>query len=62
MRARARVCVRVVHACACTVIHVFDHCGCMWAPVSVYPAHRQHGCEHPGMYDFMRVSVFQTYS
>ena len=63
MRTRARVCVcvRVVHACACT------H-SCVW-PLWMYvcacvrvSAHMRHGCEHPGMYKFMPVSVFYTYS
>ena len=58
MRARAPVCACVSCMHVRALIHVFDHCGCMCAPVSVYPAHRRHGCEHPGMCDFMRVSVF----
>ena len=58
MRARAPVCACVLCTQVRALIHVFDHCGCMCAPVSVYPAHRRHGCEHPGMYNFMRVSVF----
>ena len=60
MRARApRVCVRAfrarmcVHSFMClTTVDVFVRF------VSVYPAHIRHGCEHPGMYEFMRVSVF----
>ena len=70
MRVCARVCVRVcvcvcvcvcvacarvlcVHVCA--LIHVFGHCGCMRAPVSVYAHIWRHECEHPGMYGFKRV-------
>ena len=58
MRAGAPVCACVSCTHVRALIHVFDNCGCMCAPVSVYLAHRRHGCEHPGMYDFMCVSVF----
>ena len=60
--ARAHVCACVSCTHVRALIHVFDHCGCMCAPVSVYPAHMRHGCEHPVMYELMRVSVFWTYS
>ena len=33
------------------LIHVLDQCGCMCAPVSVYPAHMRHRCENPGMFE-----------
>ena len=62
MRARACVCACVSCTHVRALIHEFDHCGCMCSPVSVYPAHMRHGCEQPGMYEFMHVSVFWTYS
>ena len=67
-RARARVCVcvcararvRVVHARVCSHSCIWPLWMCACASVCV-STHMRRGCEHPGMYEFIRVFLFSRH-